>query len=129
MTPNSPSDHPDPGAPSVVRSAKELLKLARSNDTQALAAFSAEALADGCVELDAKSRGEFLPKIEHPEQVVPLLPETEFALALNAIGKDEAGWLLAFSTEEQRIACIDMDCFDVEGFQPAHQASLNEIER
>ena len=68
---------------------------------------------------DRLKRG--IPKWEQAhfiEQVVPLLPETEFALALNAVGKDEAGWLLAFSTVEQRVACIDMDCFDLEGFQP-----------
>ncbi len=121
MTPNSPSDEPNSSTPNVVRSPNDLLKLARSDDPGAkalLAELSAEAIADGCIALDARSRGEFLIRIENPEQVVPLLPETEFALALNAIGKHEAGWLLALSTEEQRIACIDMDCFDLEGFQP-----------
>jgi hypothetical protein len=121
MTPKPPSDHSNPTTLNGVGRPEELLKLARSGSAEArarLAALSAETLADSCIELDAKLRGEFLVSIENPEQVVPLLPETEFALALNAVGKDEAGWLLAFSTEEQRIACIDMDCFDLHGFQP-----------
>jgi hypothetical protein len=121
MSSKSPSDHLDQPTPNVVRRPNDLLKLARSGRSEAkavLASLSAEAIAHGCIELDAKSRGEFLTIIDNPEQVVPLLPETDFTLALNAIGKDQAGWLLAFSTDEQRVACIDMDCFDLEGFQP-----------
>ena len=93
MAPNPPSDLPNPATPNGVGRPEELLKLARSGDAEArarLAALSAETLANSCIELDARSRGEFLVRIENPEQVVPLLPETEFALALNAIGKDDA---------------------------------------
>lgn len=100
--------------------AHELLELARSrsDDTRgALLAVPAEAIASACNALDAAACAELLLAIDNPEQVVPLLSEARLAHAINAQGREEAGWLLAFSTEEQRIACIDMDCFDVEGFR------------
>jgi hypothetical protein len=102
-------------------SAERLLAMARSEraeDRQAVAALEPKSVAEACNALEATACGELLNAIENPEQVVPLLSEARLALAINAYGKDEAGWLLEFSTEEQRVACIDMDCFDPEGFCP-----------
>ena len=64
-----------------------VLRLARTDRAAArsqLAALSRAAQASACIALDAAARGEFLTLLDEPEKVVPLLPETEFALTIRA---------------------------------------------
>ncbi|MCH6561464.1 MAG: hypothetical protein IH800_03460 [Myxococcales bacterium] len=91
-----------------------LLRLGRKDRAaarQSLRAMSAEAQARACRELSPEVRSEFLLLLEHPEQVVPLLPETEVCITIRASGMSEASWLLELATTEQLRACFDLDCW------------------
>lgn len=61
--------------------------------------------------LDPARREEVLALLEHPEEVVPLLPEAELAATLRAAGMADSGWLVEYATAEQRVACVDLDCW------------------
>jgi hypothetical protein len=83
----------------------------RSGAKTALAAMSNEAQARACQDLRLEARAEFLMLIEHPEDIVPLLPEAELVQTVRAGGMSEAAWLLELATPEQRIAAFDLDCW------------------
>ena len=92
----------------------ELIRLARSDKRAAkaaLAALSNEQLARACQDLRLELRDEFLMLVEHPEDIVPLLPEAELVQTVRAGGMSEAAWLLELATPEQRIAAFDLDCW------------------
>jgi hypothetical protein len=91
-----------------------LLRLSRSSRAaarRALNRLSPEQQADACRELRPEVRSEFLMLCDHPEQVVPLLAEAELAVSIRASGMSEAAWLLELATPEQRVACVDLDCW------------------
>jgi len=66
-------------------------------------------LAAACQDLRPEARNEFLMLIDHPEEVVPLLPAAEVCITIRAGGMSEAAWLLELGTPEQRQACVDLD--------------------
>jgi hypothetical protein len=91
-----------------------VLRLARSDKAaavRALAAISLEEQARLCQDVRLESRSEFLMLTEHPEDVVPLLPEAELVQTVRAGGMSEAAWLLELATPEQRVAAFDLDCW------------------
>lgn len=96
------------------RSGLALLGLAR-RDRQAargqLRQLTPEEQAQACMELRPVVRDEFLMLLDHPERVVPLLPPAELAGTIVASGLSEAAWLLELATPEQRVSCIDLDCW------------------
>ena len=105
-------DAPATLAPELSGSA--LLRMARSDRSgakRALAAMSDEAQARACQDLRLEARSEFLMLVEHPENIVPLLPEAELVQTVRAGGMSEAAWLLELATPEQRIAAFDLDCW------------------
>ncbi len=73
--------------------------------------MSNEAQARACQDLRLEARGEFLMLVEHPEDIVPLLPEAELVQTARASGMSEAAWLLELATPAQRIAAFDLDCW------------------
>jgi hypothetical protein len=92
----------------------ELLRLARRDRAAArarLGALSDAEQADACRSLSPAARAEFLLLLEHPERVVPLLPEAELVHTIRAGGMSDAAWLLELATPEQRVACFDLDCW------------------
>jgi len=105
-------ERPDPLSADL--SGAELLRLARSDKAAAKAAaarMSVEAQASACQDLRLEVRSEFLMLVEHPEDVVPLLPEAELVQTVRAGGMSEAAWLLELATPAQRIAAFDLDCW------------------
>jgi len=103
------------GAPGSKRpSGSSLLALAKQQAdaaARALNALSVSERLEACLELPADLRGHLLELLESPEEVVSRLPETEFLMTLRGSGFEESSWLLAYSTQEQRVACIDIDCW------------------
>jgi len=92
----------------------QLLRLGRRDRAEArrqLAALSPAEQALACSELRPARRDEFLMLIEHPEQVVPLLPAADLAVTIRATGMSEAAWLLELATGDQQRACLDVDCW------------------
>ncbi len=62
-------------------------------------------------EVDHPLRAEVLALAEHAAEVVPLLPETELVTTIRAAGMAEASWLVGLASPEQRVACVDLDCW------------------
>ncbi len=93
---------------------KDLLALVRSKanqDRQKLLAVPAETLAAAVSALSPRARAEFLELSERGPELVPLLPEAVFTSAVLATGIENAGWLVEHATPEQRIAAVDLDCW------------------
>ena len=80
--------------------------------------MSVQAQAQACRELGPGVRSEFLMLLDHPEQVVPLLPDAEVCFTIRAGGMSEASWLLELATTEQLRACFDLDCWRGEELDP-----------
>jgi hypothetical protein len=98
---------PPTGGPALLRLARRDRKAARAR----LHALSDEQQAQACLGLGPAARAEFLLLVDHPERVVPLLPEAELVHTIRAGGMSEAAWLLEVATPEQRVACFDLDCW------------------
>jgi hypothetical protein len=107
------SDPRTPRAPAGTSGAAlmQLARRDRSAARAALRALSVEEQARLCGELRPELRGEFLLLTDHPEHVVPLLEPATLVVAVRGAGMSEAAWLLELATREQRIACIDLDCW------------------
>lgn len=91
-----------------------LLRLSRSSRAaarRALARITPAQQAEACRELRPEVRSEFLMLCDHPEQVVPLLPEAELTITIRSSGMSDAAWLLEVASPEQRVACVDLDCW------------------
>jgi hypothetical protein len=92
--------------------ARRLLTLAR-NDRHAaereLAALTPELQATVICEASLPIRRQMIELLTDPEAVIPLLPEAEFCYTCRTIGLEDASWLLPMATEEQVIACLDLD--------------------
>lgn len=102
-----------PVSPSSL-SGPRFLRLARTDREAArksLRAFGPEAQAQACREVRPEVRGEFLMLLDHPEKVVPLLPDAEVCIGIRASGMSEAAWLLELATDAQLRACFDLDCW------------------
>jgi hypothetical protein len=99
-------------------SGSSILRLARSRPDEArrrLRALEVEAQARACLDVRPEVRCELLMLVDHPEDVVPLLPEAEVCITARATAMSEGSWLLEMATAEQRQACFDLDCWnDVE---------------
>jgi len=103
-------------------SGAELLRLTRSDRAaakRALAALSPEEQVNAVLSLRPESRGELLLQFEHPEAIVPLLPEAELVQTVRTGGMSEAAWLLELATPEQRVAAFDLDCWNGSEFDVA----------
>jgi hypothetical protein len=92
--------------------ARRLLTLARSDRRAAereLAALTPELQATVICETSLPIRRQMIELLPSPEAVIPLLPEAEFCYTCRAIGLEDASWLLPMATEEQIVACFDLD--------------------
>lgn len=92
--------------------ARRLLTLARSDRRAAereLAALTPERQATVICEASLTIRRQMIDLLPNPEAVIPLLPEAEFCYTCRAIGLEDASWLLPMATEEQVVACLDLD--------------------
>jgi hypothetical protein len=105
-------------SPSLTPEARRLLSLARTDKRAAekeLAALSAERQATVICETPHSIRRQMIELLPDPESVIPLIPEAEFCYTCRSIGLADANWLLPMATEEQIVACLDLDAWH--GFQ------------
>jgi len=56
-------------------------------------------------------RAELLDLVPEPERVVPALPEAELVFTVKGIGRADSAWLLAHATDDQLVACVDLDAW------------------
>jgi hypothetical protein len=103
-----------PSSPALPTEARRLLELARSDRSAAraaLAALSPEQQAELVCRTPVARRGELLDLAPAPDAIVPRLPEAELCFTLKAIGLAESAWLLEHATNEQIVACLDLDAW------------------
>lgn len=94
--------------------ARRLLQLARSDRRaaeKALAALSPERQAALILDTSLPVRRQLIELLPSPEAVVPLLPEAELCYTLRTIGLADVSWLLPLATDEQLVACLDLDAW------------------
>ena len=100
--------------PALLPQARELLELARRDRAaakRALAALELDAQLALVCEAPAARRAELLELAPLPEALIPLLPPAELCFTARAIGLHDSGWLLEHATEEQIVACLDLDAW------------------
>jgi len=100
--------------PALLPQARDLLELARRDRgaaKRALAALDLDAQLALVCETPAARRAELLDLAPQPEALIPLLPPAELCFTAKAIGLHDAGWLLEHASEEQIVACLDLDAW------------------
>ncbi len=99
-----------------------VLGLARSGSPAALERLrelSPSAVAEALQQLPARQKYEFLELSDQLGEIVPLLPEVEFISTIRRVGIEDAGWLVAHASPEQRVAAVDLDCWKGARFSPS----------
>lgn len=108
-------ESPVPVEPLVPRTGgRELFELAELDADAARRALNAlppGARAEACLGLHPTQRRVLLELLDDLAEVVPLIPETELLHTIRAADAHDRGWILAHTTQEQRLACIDIDCW------------------
>jgi hypothetical protein len=102
-----PVSRPDASGPALLR----LARSSREAGREKLRTLTPEQQAQACQEIHPGMRGEFLMLVEMPEEIVPLLEPAELVSTIRASGMSDGAWLLEMATPEQRVACIDLDCW------------------
>lgn len=97
--------------------AQRILLLARQDRPgakRALTALSIDEQVALVCETPVSRRAELLDLLAAPEQVIPALPDAELCFTVKAIGLADAGWLMAYATDEQIQTCVDLDAWRAE---------------
>lgn len=103
--------------PALPPTARALLDLARADRAAAakqLAALDPDALLALVCETPAARRAELIALAPLPEALIPRLPPAELVFTAKAVGLHDAGWLLEHASEEQLVACLDLDGWALE---------------
>jgi hypothetical protein len=101
--------------PVLLPEARRLLDLARTDRAaarKAMAELSQEAQLALVCEAPPVRREELLALAPQPEALIPELPPAELCFTAKAIGLHDAGWVLEHATEEQLVACFDLDAWN-----------------
>ena len=91
-----------------------MLTLARSDRSAAekeLAALTPEQQSAVVCAAPFSIRRQIIDLLPSPEVVIPQIPEAEFCYTCRSIGPSDASWLLPMATEEQLVACFDLDAW------------------
>jgi hypothetical protein len=100
--------------PALLPRVRDLLELARCDRAAAkreLAALDLDAQLALVCETPAARRAELLDLTPQPEALIPRLPPAELCFTAKAVGLHDAGWLLEHASEEQIVACLDLDAW------------------
>ena len=98
--------------PDTKPEARRLLQLAREDRRAAekiLGALPPERQAALLLDTSLPIRRQLIELLPDPEAVIPLLPEAELCYTCRTIGLEDASWLLPLATNEQLVACFDLD--------------------
>lgn len=105
----------------LVDEAARILTLARRDRgaaEDALAALSVDEQVAVVCEAPVAQRARLLGLLAKPERVIPRIPEAELCFIIKAVGPSHAGWLVEHATQEQLVACVDLDAWSGERFSP-----------
>ena len=105
---------PMPSPEVVAAEARDVLQLAkrdRAAAARALDALPLERQVELVCETPVARRAALLELLSRPELVIPALPEAELCFTAKAVGLADAGWILEHATDEQMVACLDLDAW------------------
>ncbi|MCP5042986.1 MAG: hypothetical protein GY944_18330 [bacterium] len=91
---------------------RELLRLARKDKRAAqamLAGLSPEEQVAVVCETPLANRASVLELLDHPDQVIVLIPEAELCFTVKAVGLVDGSWILEHATNDQLVAAADLD--------------------
>lgn len=100
--------------PVLLPEARRILDLARKDRPaarKAMAELSLDAQVALVCETPPTRREELLSLAPQPEQLIPELPPAELVFTAKAVGLHDAGWILEHASEEQIVACFDLDAW------------------
>jgi hypothetical protein len=106
-------------SPHDVRSVLGLARRDRAAAGKALAELDLAAQVALVCSAPAGRRAELLDLAPQPEALIPLLPEAELCFTVKAVGLESATWLLEHATQEQVVACLDLDAWRGADPEPA----------
>jgi hypothetical protein len=101
--------------PALSPQARELLGLARKDRVAARKAMSdldLEAQVALVCETPVARRSELIDLSLQSEALIAQLPPAELCFTAKAVGLHDSGWLLEHATEEQLVACLDLDVWN-----------------
>jgi len=102
--------------------AARILALSRNDREAARKAISNlgvdEQVALVC-ETPVSRRAALMELLPAPEQVIPRMPEAELCFTVKAVGASQAGWIVEHATADQLVACVDLDAWSLQRFDPA----------
>lgn len=91
---------------------RQILALARKDKRAAeslLASLSIEDQVALVCETPLARRGTMLELVDQPEALIPLIPEAELCFTVKAVGLTDGSWILEYATNDQIVACADLD--------------------
>jgi hypothetical protein len=94
---------------------RDLFALARSDRRaaeNAVGALSVDEQVALICQTPVARRAEMLDLVPEPERVVPALPEAELVFTVKGIGRADSAWMLAHATDDQLVACVDLDAWN-----------------
>jgi hypothetical protein len=89
----------------------ELARRDRAAATRALEALPVERQVELVCETPVAMRAALLDLLPEPELVIPALPEAELCFTAKAVGLGDAGSILEHASDEQIVACLDLDAW------------------
>ncbi|MEZ4334668.1 MAG: DUF6178 family protein [Myxococcota bacterium] len=95
--------------------ARRILQLARSDRRAAVGALESmtpDGQAALVLDTPLAIRRQLIELLPSPEDVIPLLPEAELCYTCRTIGLADASWLLPLASDEQIVACLDLDAWE-----------------
>jgi hypothetical protein len=100
-----------PDSAPVLQHILDLAKAERATATEAIGKMAiAEQVALVC-DTPLARRSDVLGLLPAPEEVIPKIPEAELCFTVKAIGIEDSAWILSCATQEQVVACLDLDAW------------------
>jgi hypothetical protein len=94
---------------------KRVLVLARKDKRAAEAMVEGLSLDEQVTmfcETPLARRATMLELFDQPEAVIPLIPEAELCFTIKAVGLMDGSWILEHTTNDQLVACADLDAWN-----------------
>ncbi len=100
-----------PALPPPARNLLDLARRDRAAARRAMAELDLDAQVALVCETPAVRRAELIGLAPMPEELIPRLPPADLCFVAKAVGLHDAGWLLEHATEDQLVACVDLDAW------------------
>jgi len=91
---------------------RKIIALARKDKREAAAMITGLSIEDQVAlvcETPLARRATMLELVDEPEAVIPLIPPAELCFTVKAVGLTDGSWILEHATNDQLVACADLD--------------------